>query len=429
MARSKMTTTSRAARGRERALAAEALPLALEAALDAIARHRATNEPLERAVADVTRARHLGGRERRAVGDLVFGWARRREPVEQLVDDALARAGGVKPSRRDRDLCALLVVQAAGGSEPDARGAQRLDPVLAAVLDDVVARGLSPDKANALPAWLDVALARAVGEQAPALVASLTAPAPLVLAVDPARAAVDDVIAAIEARRAKAARSPVAPGAIRVEGRVSVRALPDEIAAAVWPMDDGSQAVARAVGALAGEAVLDLCAGGGGKTRLLTTTGARVVSADVSLERLRAARSAWRVVSDGLAPAFRAKSFDRVLVDAPCSGTGTLRRAPDLAQRLDPKDVDGFAAVQRRLLENALDLTKPGGLVVYATCSLLREENDDVVDAVLAARPQVRPAPIPWGDDVKVDGSSGRARLLPHIHGTDGFFVATLRAP
>jgi 16S rRNA (cytosine967-C5)-methyltransferase len=426
MARPKVTTTTRGARGRERALAAEPIPLPMAAALDAIARHRASAEPLERAMNDVARQRRLGPRERRAAGDLLFRWARRREAAERLIEEALTRSGGVKPSRRDRDLCALLVAAAAAGEEIDPRAAGRLDEVLAAVLDDVGARGLAPDPGHALPPWLGEAIARAHPDDASALIAALAVGAPLVLAIDEALAAGAAVAEAATALGARAVASPVVEGALRIEGRLSLSALPRPLRDAVWPMDDGSQAVARAVGAAPGELVLDLCAGGGGKTRLLSTTGARVVSADLSLERLRAAPSALRVVADGRSPPFRPGSFDRVLVDAPCTGTGTLRRAPDLAQRLRPHDVAGYHELQGALLEAALALVKPGGLVVYATCSLLREENEDVVDRVLSSG-AARGAPIPWGSRVHVDGSAGRARLLPHRHGTDGFFVAALQ--
>lgn len=426
MRRHKTTTTAREARGRERALATDPVPLALAAALDVLARHRATQEPLERVLAEVARQRRLGPRERRATGDLVFGWARRSRTAEQRIDDALDRQGGIKPPRRDRDLCALLVAQAAAGLDIDPRGAARLPPLLAAVVADTLAHGLPPEPGEALPIWLRDAITRSHPE--PGLLASLAQPAPLVLAVDARVASPIEVVAACAARGLRAAMSPVVEGAVRVEGRFPVSALPPGLREAVWPMDDGSQAVARALGAAPGGVVLDLCAGGGGKTRLLVTTGARVVSADVSLERLHAAPSRWRVVGDGLVPPFRAGTFDRVLVDAPCSGTGTVRRAPDLAHRLKPEDIAAFQAVQRRLLSAAATLVKPGGLVVYATCSLLREENDDVVDAVLREVAGLRPAPLAWGDQVHIDGRSGRAHLTPVSHGTDGFFVAALEA-
>ncbi len=420
MPRRKVTTTTRQARGRERALADAGLPLVFAAALDAVARHRAAGEPLERALADVSRARRLGPRERRAVGDAIFSWARLRGAVEGLVDDAVAEAGGIKPSRRDRDLAALLLAEAGGGADPDPRARARLTPELRALVDEAAARGL-PAAHSALPAWLDDALRHAHGDAAPALVAALGRPAPLVLAFDPRHVDAAAVMAAIAAGGAEATPSPVVPDALRVgdrKGRAPLRiaALPEAVRRFVWPMDDGSQAVAAAVEVRPGELVLDLCAGGGGKARFLSARGARVVAADLSPERLAAVPAdVLRVVADGRAPPFRPGTFDKVLLDAPCSGTGTLRRAPDLARRQSADDVARFAALQRALLEAALALVRPGGRVVYATCSLLREENDDVVDAALRAHPDVTQV--------------RRDRWLPHIHGTDGFFASTLLCP
>lgn len=420
----KATTTTRVAQGREAGLAADPMPLPIAAALDAMARHRATGEPLERTLHDVAQARRLGPRERRAAGDAAFAWARRREVADRLVDDALARSGGIKPSRRDRDLCALVLGLVAAGVDVDPRATERLPPPLDAVVEEVRARGVVGLPAE-LPSWLAKALA-ASGEDVAALTQAMAVAAPLVLAVDTSKVSIDDVKAAIAATGAQADVSPVVNGALRVTGRVVVAALPAAMRDAVWPMDDGSQAVARALGANAGDLVLDLCAGGGGKSRLLASMGARVVSADLHPARLRAVPSALRVIADGDAPPFAPGTFDRVLVDAPCSGTGTLRRAPDLAHRLQPDDVTAFVAVQKALLAHALDLVKPGGIIVYATCSLLRDENEAVVDAVLATSKRVSRVAIPWRD-VHVDGASGAVRLRPHTHGTDGFFVAALR--
>ena len=461
MTRPKVTTTTRQARGRERALSEASLPLAYAAALDAIARMRAAGEPLDRCMNDVGRQRRFGPRERRALGDVVFAWARLRGAVEGLVDDAVAKEGGIKAPIRDRDLAALLLAQIGSGLDVDARARAKLEGPLGLLVDELASRGLPVGGAN-LPPWLAALITRAHPTDHVELLAALALPAPLALAVDTRHAKADDV-----ARAVGGALSSVVDGAVRAPARASLRALAtiaagtasssvsssvSSSAAAtrparvpwlehVWPMDDGSQAVVRALGARAGEVILDLCAGGGGKSRLLASTGARVVAADVNLERLSfagAAGDVHRVVDDGRAPAFRPRSFDRVLVDAPCTGTGTLRRAPDLAQRLGQDDVARFGELQRALLSSALDLVKPGGVVVYATCSLLREENGDVVDAVVAERAARTPAvlvhAIPlrelWGDSVHVDdGGTGRAHLLPHLHGTDAFFVAALRAP
>jgi 16S rRNA (cytosine967-C5)-methyltransferase len=187
-------------------------------------------------------------------------------------------------------------------------------------------------------------------------------------------------------------------------------------------MDDGSQAVAHALQVEPGELVLDLCAGGGGKTRLLLALGARVVAMDLEPSRLGAAKNRVQgagpcaaVRADGLASPFLAGTFKKILLDAPCTGTGTLRRAPDVAARLSPDDVPRMCALQQDLLGHALALLAPGGSLVYATCSLLPEENEGAL-AVAAKDPAVR--------------VESTRTLLPSVEGTDGFFVARLsRAP
>jgi 16S rRNA (cytosine967-C5)-methyltransferase len=186
--------------------------------------------------------------------------------------------------------------------------------------------------------------------------------------------------------------------------------------------------------------IADYCAGAGGKTlaaaMLMRGTG-RIYAMDISPKRLaalapRAARAGITNVhtvvlgADGARAKRLAGKLDRVLVDAPCSGFGTLRRNPDLKWRHGPEAVAELAAKQRRILAAAAQLVKPGGRLVYATCSLLREENDAVADDFAAARPEFRPlscAELLAAQRVGLD-TGERLRLLPHRHGTDGFFAA-----
>ena len=404
-------TTARLAQGRERTLTeTDSLPLILQAALDVMARQRAAGEPLDRVAADVARERHLGPRERRAVADLVFSWARHARVVQGLIDDAVAQERGMVPRRRLLDLTALCLASIANGVDVDARALVALPDVLRVLVDDAAAVGLHLP--TSLPPWLRLRLEAGFAERAPALIEALGKPAVPVLCVDPQRAGVDEVIAALRAQGATGVASSLSPQGVRViDGRFSLQKLPRPIAAACWPMDDGSQTVALSVGAVPGERVLDLCAGGGGKARLLAQSGATVVAADVDAGRLLKSLPAGvqGVIADGLHTPFAPASFDRVLVDAPCSGTGTLRRAPDLALRLVEEDLPPLLDLQRALLKTALSLVKPGGVVVYATCSLLRSENEDVVDSVIGAG---------------VTRASPDRHLLPPE--CDGFFIARL---
>lgn len=227
--------------------------------------------------------------------------------------------------------------------------------------------------------------------------------------------------------------NPASTRAFR-EGRISIQ-------------DEASQMVALLVGVQPGHSVLDLCAAPGGKTATLArAAGAEsfVVASDVHLHRLRAMRgnlerlganNVQALALDGQRPLPFAVAFDRILVDAPCSGTGTLARNPEIRWRLRPEDLTQLHARQVALMGNALDSLKPGGHLVYATCSLEPEENENVVDNVLSERREIRMADgraalathLSKETDVgRLFDSRGYFRTFPHQHGTDGFFAAVL---
>jgi 16S rRNA (cytosine967-C5)-methyltransferase len=177
-----------------------------------------------------------------------------------------------------------------------------------------------------------------------------------------------------------------------------------------------------------------LCAAPGGKTLELARTASIVVAADRSLARQRRlvdtlqrveAPNVVAIVADGLAPAIG--PVDVVLLDVPCSGTGTFRRHPDARWRLKPTDIAVTASQQRALLRSAAQVVRPGGLLIYSTCSLEPEENDAQIEAFLAEQPE-------WVLEPPADGvvpatvlDAGRLRVLPQRHGTDGAFAARLR--
>jgi 16S rRNA (cytosine967-C5)-methyltransferase len=188
---------------------------------------------------------------------------------------------------------------------------------------------------------------------------------------------------------------------------------------------------------------LDLCAGPGGKTRLLAGIaagrGARVAAADIRPHRARlvaaataASGTAAVVVADGTVPAWRLGSFDRVIADVPCSGLGALRRRPEARWRRSPGDIEALAGLQRRLLESALRAARPGGVVAYVTCSPHVAETRAVVGDVLAGRGGITvldaPAVLAEVPGLRCPGPAARyAQFWPHRHGTDAIFVALLR--
>lgn len=198
--------------------------------------------------------------------------------------------------------------------------------------------------------------------------------------------------------------------------------------------DEASQQVATYVGAAAGERVADVCAAPGGKATAMATAGAAlVVAGDHSaarsevvasnVDRLGLANVAV-VVADAARPPLRPGSLDRVLVDAPCTGLGVLRRRPDARWRVQPGDVERLAELQRHLLDGAAELVRPGGTLVYSVCTLTLEETEGIDQWLASAHPEfeARPPPGPPWEPL------GRgARLLPQTAGTDGMFVVGLR--
>jgi len=200
-----------------------------------------------------------------------------------------------------------------------------------------------------------------------------------------------------------------------------------------YVQDPASQWVVGLVGASAGERVADVCAGPGGKATGIARDGAFVVAGDVSRGRAGLVRSnatglglgtVAAVVADGRLPPLRAGTFERVLVDAPCSGLGVLRRRPDARWRVRPGDVAALAGLQRELLTAAVDLVRMGGLLVYSVCTLTRDETIGIDEWLAGSHPELEPLPVPG----EVWQAHGRGALvLPQSAGTDGMFVLALR--
>jgi 16S rRNA (cytosine967-C5)-methyltransferase len=286
------------------------------------------------------------------------------------------------------------------------------------------------------PLWLVTRWAEAFGiEEAEAFARANNEPAPVSFRTNDARAGGGAIVEELRAAGVSLAPSRVVTGAWRVEGGGSsplMRRLAAE--GAIYMQDEASQLVAHVLGARAGERVLDVCAAPGSKATHLAALAddkARVLAGDLYQHRLRLVREAAErqdlksvvpVVLDAEAGLpFAAETFDRALVDAPCTGTGTLRHNPEIRWRLKPEDIKELAARQRRILCETARAVRVGGRLVYSTCSVEREENEEVVAAFLRERSdfrQVTAAPAH-----SLDGS-GAARLWPHRDDSDGFFVA-----
>lgn len=229
-------------------------------------------------------------------------------------------------------------------------------------------------------------------------------------------------------------------GTLRLDGRPQISALPGYEAGAWWAQDAAAALPARLLGAVDGKLVLDVCAAPGGKTLQLAAMGAQVTALDHSARRMerlqrnlqRTGLAAEIVVGDALTWV-PAQTFDAVLIDAPCSATGTLRRHPDLAHRRAAVDLDGLTSLQSRLLDRAAEWVAPGGLLVFCTCSLFKAEGEDQAAAFLDRNPGFERAPVTPHDGVPADfiDSQGELRTRPdhwaESGGLDGFFAARLR--
>lgn len=278
-----------------------------------------------------------------------------------------------------------------------------------------------------LPAWLYTRWRASYGEAAPRIAEALLQEAPLDLSVK------QD--AADWAARMGGTLTPT--GSVRFHAGASVEALPGFNEGGWWVQDAAAALPAKLPGDVRGKRVLDLCAAPGGKTLQLAAAGAHVTAIDKSEARLKRLREnlartklhAEVICADALE--FRAEAFDAILLDAPCTSTGTLRRHPDVAWLRRPSDVRALAELQMRLVETCATLLKPGGRLVYAVCSLEPEEGPAVVAEALRKgwrRDALGPAEIAGAQDfITADGDlRTHPGHWPEIGGLDGFFAARL---
>ncbi|GAB3439408.1 RsmB/NOP family class I SAM-dependent RNA methyltransferase [Massilia solisilvae] len=392
------------------------------------------------APADVTLSRYfkdhprLGGRERGAVAEGVYAVLRNKSFFTDF-----AGSGNAPTIRR----LALLGMAEAVGAESLGGLSEEENQFLARVTQ-IDRKLLSPLLRSNLPQWLYDKLVAQFGEQETLeLAAVLNTPAPLDLRVNSIKANRDDVIAELATAPIIAEPMPYAPLGLRVHKKPALQNLPLFKSGAIEVQDEGSQVLAQLVGARRGEMVVDFCAGAGGKTlalgAIMRNTG-RLYAFDVSEKRLaklkpRLARSGLSNVHPVVIAHERdakvkrlAGKIDRVLVDAPCSGLGTLRRNPDVKWRQQPQAIAEMQEKQLSILDGASRLVKSGGRLVYATCSLLNEENDAVVEQFLATHDDFALVPMSAAlAEQKIPLEMDKyLKLLPHKHNTDGFFAAVL---
>ncbi len=410
-------------------------------------------KPADAIAHDFFRARRfIGGGDRRAVSDLAWGVVRQRLRLGWW----LARAGA-RPSPRLLLAAQLMLAEGQGLSAlrrafPGGQyAAAPLSPEEEALLAPLAGQPLiHPEMPEGvrlnLPDWALPGLRARFGEALAGEAAAMEKPAPLDLRANLLKTTREEALAALAAEGIEAKPTPFSPWGLRLPGRRPITASTAYRQGLVEVQDEGSQLVALLTDAGPGMRVADYCAGAAGKTLALAASmgnRGRITACDVSAPRLEgAARRLRRAGVDNaethlLQPGDRwakrrAGQFDRVLVDAPCTGSGTWRRNPDGRFRTGEQDLRELSARQGDILATAAELVRPGGRLVYATCSLLPEEDETQVEALLARRPDFVPLPL-----AEAWAAAGMAGPPPHEgpflvmsparHGTDGFFAAMLQ--
>lgn len=408
----------------------------------------------------------LPSSQRRLLGELLHGLVRYHRTMEVVLQRAGLSEGATGASLNQAFVLGSLVTllgmsaerAAALRGRPDIDWELVADPVHALrgwLLEEQPSAATAFSVAVSLPDWLGERIFADFGEdsgglpEAVALGCALNERAPLCLRVNSVLSGREAVLAELAAEGVSARASRFSRQGIVLEGHVDVHSLAALREGRLEVQDEGSQLIVEMVASAPGQVVLDACSGAGGKTLALGAAMAgkgRLLAADVRHKALREAGKRLRraglsnvqpvrLSEDGILPKQLEgliAGVDRVLVDAPCSGTGALRRNPQSRWHLSPLDLDGLPAKQGMILDRFAPLVRSGGLLVYATCSVLRAENEEVSESFLARHPEfsVRPSAELLGEALAEQVGDGRVlRLYPHVHDTDGFYaVAFVRS-
>ena len=420
------------------------------AAIDILTAIDTGGRPADDVAADYfRRRRYIGAKDRAQIAGHVYAVLRHRAALDWWIGKH-----GVGIGPRSRVLACLVLIE---GWRPEVIAAccdaDRFRPALLSQPEERLVYGvatrtlrhpeMSREVANDLPEWLEPYLDRVFGKGLEAEMAALNASAPTDLRVNLLKSDRETARRALALEGVPADPTPLSPIGLRLRDRVPLGNLATFKEGLVEVQDEGSQIAALLADARPGMRVVDFCAGAGGKTLALAAGMAnrgKLVACEVSRRRLD--RSARRLRRAGVGNVERRGltgerdkwvkhhkgSFERVFVDVPCLGTGTWRRNPDAKWRCRPEDLAELIERQQQILRSAARLVRPGGRVIYATCSLLREEDEAQAETFLAAEPDFSLLPVAraWSETIggASPGGENYLRLTPARHGTDGFFVA-----
>jgi 16S rRNA (cytosine967-C5)-methyltransferase len=429
----------------------------IAAAIDILEALAAGTRPADDVAADYfRRRRYIGSKDRAQVARHVYSVLRHRAALDWWVTRAGKGEIGVAP--RSRMMAALAIAE----GEPEAEITASFDggkfrPAALAPAEEKLVQGLAGRTlrhpampravANDLPDWLLPHLEAVYGDRLEEEMAGLNSAAPVDLRVNLLKTDRAGAIGALAAEGVRAEPTPYSPTGLRLTERVPLSGLAAFKDGLVEVQDEASQLAALLLGAKPGMRVVDFCAGAGGKTLALAAAmknRGKIVACDTAGWRLD--RSGQRLRRAGASNVERhalaserdpwvkrhAKSFDRVLVDAPCLGVGSWRRNPDAKWRATPQDLAELQVRQHDILASAARLVKPSGRLAYVTCSLLIEENEAQAERFLAETPDFALVPVAeaWEEAIgtpcpaAIGAGGDDLRLTPAQHGTDGFFVA-----
>jgi len=398
------------------------------------------------------RRRYIGAKDRVQVSAHLYAVLRHRAVIDWWI--VRASRGEVQPAPRSRIIAALLLVDGwpaeevaksfdGGRFRPASLSRDEERLVFALAGRTLIHPDMPRAVANDLPAWLGPYLAKLYGKRLEEEMAALNQSAPLDLRVNPLKTDRETARRALAGDHIEAEPTPWSPLGLRVKYRAPLAGTAAFKEGLVEVQDEGSQLAALLADARPGMRVVDFCAGAGGKTLALAAAmknRGKLVACDTAAWRLE--RAGKRLRRAGISNVERrplsterdpwvkhhAKSFDRVFVDAPCLGIGSWRRNPDGKWRASPNDLAELVERQRDILASAARLVKPGGRLIYVTCSLLREENEAQAETFLDAHDDftLYPAARAWQETIGGNCPAGDdyLRLTPAAHGTDGFFVA-----
>lgn len=415
-------------------------------------------EPADRVTeAYFRKRRYAGAGDRRAIAARLYGALRHRARLDWWI----GRTGaGVDPGPRSRVIAELAIEDASSPAETAAvfSGAthcpEPLSPAEEALVTALHGRPLNhddmpPPVALEYPDWMDRSFQAMWPGRLAQEMSALNQKAPVDVRVNTLKATPETALEALAADYLDAEPTPLSPIGLRLQGNPRLAGTAAYKKGWIEVQDEGSQLIALLVGARPGMAVVDFCAGGGGKALALAAAmgidgliEGRLTACDISgyrLERMipRLHRAGAEQVQSKVVAARNdawvsenAGAMDRVLADVPCTGTGLWRRDPDARWRFTPDDLDDMLAVQQRILAMAQSLVRPGGRLVYATCSLLQEENERQLAWFLEGHGDFRALPIDrvWAETVggPPPPTGPALRLSPASTGTDGFFCAVM---